>query len=211
MADDIKKKYVVLRKSKVPERLEGTVGEDRLPNETEGDLPDMAALRRPDPTRPNLKQPEFGPNDMVIRTSKDRVLVVIHPNGELEFGPDYTPDEAAELFWVTMAIKRLGSEQRLQLLARMENLFTGIGAADIASEQARRRAEEVQAAMRRKGDANLTEEDARQIKATLDEAARAHRVLEERVHQTIEFSRQLAATPELTALPRPSRTFQEPN
>jgi len=26
-------------------------------------------------------------------------LVTIHPNGELEYGPGYTPDEAAHAFW----------------------------------------------------------------------------------------------------------------
>ncbi len=26
-------------------------------------------------------------------------LVKIHPDGSLEYGPDYTPDEAARVFW----------------------------------------------------------------------------------------------------------------
>ena len=200
MADDTKKPT-----------LTGTIGDDALPNETEGDHSDIAALRRPDPMRPNLKQPEFGPNDMVIRTSKDRVLVVIRPNGELEFGPDYTPDEAAELFWMTMAMKRLGSERRLQLLARLENLFTGIGAADIMNETAQKHLQEVNAEMLRKGDADLTNNDAETIEDAMKRAGEAQRILEQRVHQVIEFSRELANSPELTAIPRPSRTFQEPN
>jgi hypothetical protein len=30
-------------------------------------------------------------------------LVTIHPNGTLEYGPDYTPDEAARAFWDALA------------------------------------------------------------------------------------------------------------
>lgn len=30
-------------------------------------------------------------------------LVTIHPDGTLQYGPDYTPDEAARAFWEAMA------------------------------------------------------------------------------------------------------------
>jgi len=163
------------------------------------EAPRGAAIPEPKP------QPDVGPNDMVIRTSRDRVLVVVRPNGELEFGPDYTPDEAAELFWATMALKRVGSEARLQLLARMENLITSIGQADIEHEKARRDLSELEARILREGE---SEELTAELETVNTRMLRTNRVLEQRVHSTIEFGRSLVENPEL---PRPNRTFQEPN
>lgn len=43
---------------------------------------------------------EMPPPHIVINGEDQRTpLVTIHPNGELEYGPDYTPDEAARRFW----------------------------------------------------------------------------------------------------------------
>lgn len=39
---------------------------------------------------------------IVIPSDDGTPLVVIHPNGELEYGPGYTPDEAARRFWDAM-------------------------------------------------------------------------------------------------------------
>src|SRR5262245_16342862 len=52
------------------------------------------------------EKPKPDTNDLVIGTSADRVLVIIKPSGELVYGPEYTPDEAAEVFWRAMARKR---------------------------------------------------------------------------------------------------------
>ncbi|REE61472.1 hypothetical protein BX257_4051 [Streptomyces sp. 3212.3] len=37
-------------------------------------------------------------------------LVAIHPDGRLEYGPDYTPDAAARAFWEAMAARRRSPE-----------------------------------------------------------------------------------------------------
>lgn len=50
-----------------------------------------------------LTQP--APPDIIIASGDGGPLVTIHPNGELEYGPDYTPDEAARAFWD--ALRRL--------------------------------------------------------------------------------------------------------
>ena len=40
------------------------------------------------------------PQNIVILGADNRTpLVTIHPTGELEYGPGYTPDEAARRFW----------------------------------------------------------------------------------------------------------------
>lgn len=45
------------------------------------------------------------PPDIRIIGADGTPLVTIHPNGELEYGPSYTPDEAARAFWD--ALRRL--------------------------------------------------------------------------------------------------------
>jgi hypothetical protein len=43
------------------------------------------------------------PQNIVILGSDNQTpLVTIHPSGELEYGPGYTPDEAARRFWDAM-------------------------------------------------------------------------------------------------------------
>ncbi|MFG2638546.1 hypothetical protein ACGFX8_32960 [Streptomyces sp. NPDC048362] len=39
------------------------------------------------------------PPNIAINGDDGRPLVTIHPNGQLEYGPNYTPDEAARRFW----------------------------------------------------------------------------------------------------------------
>jgi len=39
------------------------------------------------------------PNTIQIMGENGTPLVTIHPTGELEYGPDYTPDEATRRFW----------------------------------------------------------------------------------------------------------------
>lgn len=38
-----------------------------------------------------------------IHSSLNTPLVVIRPDGSIEYGPDYTPDEAARILWETVA------------------------------------------------------------------------------------------------------------
>lgn len=190
-------------------KLKGSVDGEDLPSTIEADYPDIAAARRPDPTAEPKPQPEVLPGDMAIATSRNRILVVIRPNGELVFGPDYTPDEAAEIFWSTMAFKRIGSEQRLQLVARMENLILSAGAADIANETAQRNLARVRSDVMKTHE--VVEGEGERIKAAIEAAQKAQRTLEERVSQLIDFGRRLVTEPEVTNIPRPNRTVQEPN
>lgn len=39
------------------------------------------------------------PKDLVISLSPSEPLVTINPDGTIEFGPNYTPDAAAQAFW----------------------------------------------------------------------------------------------------------------
>ncbi|GGW98555.1 hypothetical protein [Streptomyces chartreusis] len=43
--------------------------------------------------------PPQPPTIAIIGEDGRTPLVTIHPDGELEYGPDYTPDEAARRFW----------------------------------------------------------------------------------------------------------------
>lgn len=42
------------------------------------------------------------PPNITINGEDGNPLVIIHPNGELEYGPTYTPDAAARAFWDAM-------------------------------------------------------------------------------------------------------------
>lgn len=42
---------------------------------------------------------EPGPPTITISGADGQPLVTIHPNGELDYGPNYTPDAAARAFW----------------------------------------------------------------------------------------------------------------
>ena len=115
------------------------------------------------------------PGDLVIATSMDRILVRIHPDGTLTYGPEYTPDEAAVTFWTAMAQRRLQMEERLLHFALMERLLTSVGRADLAYERAQTRARAPES----------TPHD-----REMEEMSR--RSLEGRVHEVIEFARGLA-------------------
>jgi len=44
-----------------------------------------------------------GKHDIVyISNSEGKMVVTIHHDGQVEFGPGYTPDEAAKEFWVAL-------------------------------------------------------------------------------------------------------------
>ena len=46
----------------------------------------------------------FPPPTITINGENDSPLVKIHPDGTLEYGPDYDPDEAASRFWEAMRL-----------------------------------------------------------------------------------------------------------
>lgn len=127
------------------------------------------------------------PGDLIIGTSKERILVRIHPDGTLTYGEGYTPDEAAVEFWTAMAVRRLQSEERLIQFQTQEQLLARVAQADLAYEacQGRARAE------------GATEHD-----RFVEEMSR--RNLEGQVHGLIEFARGLYATrPDLRPAPTP--------
>lgn len=129
--------------------------------------------------QPVPREPGTHPGDLVIGTSKDRILIRIHPDGTLTYGPEYTPDEAAVEFWTQMAVRRLESEERVIHLGMVEQFLQRLGAADLAYEASVLRA--------RRPDA--TEHDRYMSEIS-------HRNLEAVLHQTIEFARGLVARPD---------------
>jgi hypothetical protein len=143
------------------------------------------APHRKNPTPDELRETlQADKNDLVIGTSAGRLLVSIKPNGTLQYGPEYHPDEAAEVFWEAMARKRGQFEERMLVFAHMEQLLTRIGAQDMEVERLRMAAQEE----------NLpdTEKAQREQYAEL-----ALRRLEIWVHQVIELGRALIRRPEV--------------
>jgi hypothetical protein len=112
------------------------------------------------------------PGDLIIGTSKERMLVRIHPDGQLTYGPEYTPDEAAVTFWEEMGRRRLESEARIIQIMATERLLARIGQADLAYERAQRRAQT---------------DTASEHDRFMEEMSR--RSLEARVHELVEFAR----------------------
>ncbi len=135
-------------------------------------------LHHPEPQPTSVTAPRTHPGDLVIGTSKGRILVRIHPDGTLTYGPEYTPDEAAVEFWTQMSIRRLESEERVLHLGFIEQMLLRLGNADVAHESAVLRSRRPEA----------TEHD-----RFMAEISRLN--LESVVHQTIEFSRGLVARP----------------
>jgi hypothetical protein len=127
--------------------------------------------------------------DLAIGTSSKRLLVLIKPDGRLQYGPEYTPDEAAEVFWEALARKRGDFEVRMAMVAAMENLLLSLGQADLTNEAAQHA---------------RTTTHTEQATA---EAAQAQRRLERVVIQTIEFGRGLVGRSELA--PRSAPTDAE--
>ena len=123
---------------------------------------------------PDLRHFDAHPGELVIGT-QGRVLVRIQPDGQLRYGEGYTPDDAAEVFWTSLALKRAGMEQRLMHLGLLEQLLIRIGHADLQTERARIYA----------GREGATEHD-----RFMAERAIGH--LESLVHQMIELGRGLA-------------------
>ena len=115
------------------------------------------------------------PGELVIATTKERILVRIRKDGQLLYGPDYTPDEAAQVFWQAMARQRLQSEAQEILTSQIESLLKKVGAQELRYEQCQLAAK----------DEDATEHDRFQ-----EERARAQ--LESYVHQMLEIARGMA-------------------
>lgn len=90
-----------------------------------------------EPTDPLSAQP----GDMVIGTSRNRILVTIKADGTLQYGPEYSPDEAATVFWEAMGQRRIAMEDRFLVIQHMEAVLTRLGRADMECERLRRQAD----------------------------------------------------------------------
>jgi hypothetical protein len=103
----------------------------------------MARSRPPleDPQGPQTLFDSAEPGDMVLGTSKRRILVVIKADGTLIYGPDYCPDKAAEIFWESMAQRREAYEERSLIIRHMEAILVRLGGADMQAEHLRQLAE----------------------------------------------------------------------
>jgi hypothetical protein len=152
--------------------------EDELPLEVYWDCIRVARHRAP----PLGAKPDFSkladPSDLVIGTSKDRILVIIKADGRLLFGPDYRPSEAASVFWEAMGHARLQVEDRILLFQHMEAILARVGAQDMVVEQLRLAAAE--------GDTDAGQRAGHEMVR-----------LERLVHQAIELGRGLARRPEV--------------
>jgi hypothetical protein len=165
----------------------------------------LARVRQPLPDDVADPVPNFGdlagPGDFVIGTSKDRVLVIIRPNGQLEYGPEYRPDEAAMVFWENMGQRKLMMDDRLLVIGHMEAVLVRLGVADLEAQRLRELAQ------------NESNEEARPRR--IHEADVAVRRLEQVANQAIELGRALVRRPDIPmpAVPPsvPTSIQQNPN
>lgn len=88
-------------------------------------------------TPPSFDVPK---NVLAIGTSRNRILVTIGPTGELTYGPGYSPDESAVIFWEALARRRQDYEARLVFYAGVEQMLVQLGTLDIELERLRARA-----------------------------------------------------------------------
>jgi hypothetical protein len=123
------------------------------------------------------------PGTLVIGTSRHRILVAIKADGTIQYGPEYRPDEAAQVFWEAMAQRKLDAEDRILVIQHMEALLTRLGRQDMETERLRLAA--------------IEEPDPLQKAALNQSAEMAIRHLEMIMHQVIEFSRGLVRRPEV--------------
>jgi len=140
---------------------------------------DWETLRGSPVVAPEPTFPDRNPGDFILGTSTGRVILRITREGRVELGPGVDLDEAAELFWTNLALKRQGMEERLLHLGIMEALLIQLGEADIAYERAQLRTQTPEA----------TPHDGFM-------AEMARRSLESRVHSLLDFSRGLVRRPD---------------
>lgn len=122
---------------------------------------------------------EFPPGTLIIGTSRQRWLAAFYPDGKIEYGPDYTPDEAAVVFLEAIGRRKLEMEDRLLLVEHMDITLNQLGAADLRNQAA-------DAALRER----ITDE-------TLLRARRAQADLEQAMHNAIELGRGMARRPDI--------------
>jgi hypothetical protein len=115
------------------------------------------------------------PGTLSICREDGSIIAAICSDGKIVYGPGYTPDEAAEVFWTNMALKKKGMDARLQELSIMETMLIRLGRADFRYEQASIAAQA---------------EGAGEPERTAQERCRMY--LESLVHQLIEHSRGVA-------------------
>ena len=127
------------------------------------------------------------PGDMVLGTSKRRVLIVIKTDGSLIYGPDYRPDKAAEIFWEAMAQRREAYEERSLIIRHMESILVRLGQADMNAEHLRQMSEQ-----------EATPEN-------IQAAGQAVRALERVMSQAIELGRGLVRRPDIPVPAVPER------
>lgn len=130
---------------------------------------------------PTIEVPSFphAPGDFILGTSSGRVILRITREGRVQLGPGVDLDEAAELFWTNLALKRRDMEVRLLHLGIMEQILLQVADADAGYERAQLRA--------RTADATAHDR-------MMEEMAR--RSLETRVHSMLEFARGLRRRPD---------------
>jgi hypothetical protein len=139
--------------------------------------------------------------DLVIGTPS-RILLVIKPDGRLIYGPDYTPDEAAKVFWTRFSRVRAEAYRRELNLRRdlqENNLLAKLldaGNADIFCQVTREREEELQRMKLARGSAWTPAEQATLLQAHLDARA-AEAAVERAATSLVEVGRALA----IAALP----------
>lgn len=155
-----------------------------MPPTENDDFEDAWALISP-PLREPGETPlgRLQPGVMSIGTGRHGILVSINPDGSLEYGENYEPDEAARVFWEAMARQRETHEERQHLNRHMEGALTALGAADLYNEQVQLRLNE------------------RQTTENWQEAGRAQRALERAMSQAIELGRGMAQRPEIVPVP----------
>ena len=135
---------------------------------------DWELLRGQNIPDPEPTFPDRNPGDFVLGTSSGRIILKITKEGRVQLGPGVDLDEAAELFWTNLALKRRDMEARLLHFDVMEQMLLQVADADRAYEAAQLR---------------TRRPDAQAIDFQNEELAR--RSLEVRVHGMIEFSRGL--------------------
>jgi hypothetical protein len=135
-----------------------------------GPLPELAD--------PATLFPDRNAGDFVLGTHTGRIILRITKEGKVQLGPGVDLDEASELFWTNLALKRVGMEERLLHLGLLEQVLIQAGTADLAYETAQVRAHSPGA----------TEHD-----RLMEELAQ--RSLEIVVHNLVEFARGLVQRP----------------
>jgi hypothetical protein len=80
---------------------------------------------------------EFGVHAgrLTIANNHGDVIVAIDPDGSIQYGEGIAPNEAAEAFWTSLALKRPLMEERLHHFAIMEATLVRLGRATLNYQQ----------------------------------------------------------------------------